>query len=142
MSLEFLLISLIGLFILISISLPLTDIGIESIKTTSDSIEIKSEMVKITNFIDDVYSDGIGSKRTIDVKLPRDTNIIFYKDSNLNKGIAIGSFDINNQSKSIEIQYNALNINGRLNIQKKTITRIVIEWNMDTDNIIIRSSSL
>ncbi|RBQ22586.1 hypothetical protein ALNOE001_18310 [Candidatus Methanobinarius endosymbioticus] len=126
-SLEFLLISFISILILISFSLHLSEIGIDSTMPTTELIAIKSEMIKIINCIDDVYADGIDSKRTINVEVPIDTNIIFYNDSIRKKEIAIGNIDIGNQIKSIELEFNALNIHNNWNIRKNTNTRIVIE---------------
>jgi hypothetical protein len=142
LSLEFLLVSLVSILLLISFSLPLTGIAVDSTIDSADSMEIKSEIVKITNFIDEVYSDGRGSKRIFDVKFPRNTNIIFYNDSFSENGVAIGNFDLYNDTKQIKIKFNAPNLNDVLNMKKKVITRIIVEWPMNTENIVIKSSNI
>ncbi|BBL61128.1 hypothetical protein MARBORIA2_13670 [Methanobrevibacter arboriphilus] len=139
LSIEFLLISLISILILVSISLPLTEIAVDSTLSTVKLLETKSEISKITNSIDDVYSDGVGSKRILYVEMPKETYLIFSNDSMLKKGIVTGNLDAFNYSKQIKIMFNADNINSRLNFKKNINYKVTIEWPIETENIILKN---
>ncbi|WP_225370644.1 hypothetical protein [Methanobrevibacter arboriphilus] len=138
LSIESLLISLISILILVSISLPLTEIAVDSTISSVKLLETKSEISKITNSIDDVYSDGIGSKRILYVGMPKETYLIFSNDSVLKKGIVTGDLDVFNHSKQIKIVFNADNINSRINFKKNINYKVTIEWPIDTENIILK----
>lgn len=140
LSLEFILISFVALLIFISITLPLTNIAVDSTLDATNSLETKSEILKITNAIDDVYSDGIGSKRTVYVEVPHDTSINFFNDIASNSGIASGNIILNNNTnKLIEVSYNANNCESNLNLKKRINTKIIIDWSSSSDKIIVRN---
>ena len=131
LSLEFLLISLIVILVFISISLPLAEIAISSTLDLSDSLETKSEILKITGAIDDVYSDGIGSRRVVYIEVPKDTSITFSKNPLSNTGIATADIDLNkniNNTKRIEVHFKANNSVNSLNLRKKSLTKVIVEW--------------
>ena len=139
LSIEFLLISLISILMIVSISLPLTEIAVDSTISSVKLLETKSEISKITNSIDDVYSDGVGSKRILYVEMPKETYLIFSNDSVLKKGTVAGNLDVFNYSKQIKIMFNADNINSRLNFKKNINYKVTIEWPIDTENIILKN---
>ncbi|MPL86177.1 hypothetical protein SDC9_32154 [bioreactor metagenome] len=138
LSIEFLLISFIFILMLVSISLPLTEIAIDSSISSVNLIETKSEILKIVNSIDDVYSDGVGSKRTLFVEMPRETNLKISKNQILNKGIAIGTLSSLNDSKTINITFDAINVDSIMNFKKSTNYKIIIEWPLNNENIIVK----
>ena len=131
LSLEFLLISLIVILAFISISLPLAEIAIGSTLDLSESLETKSEILKITGAIDDVYSDGIGSKRVVIVEVPKDIVISFSKDFLSNSGIATTYIDLNkstNNTKKIEVPFKANNSENTLILNKRVLTKVIVQW--------------
>jgi len=131
LSLEFLLISLVAILIFIGITLPLASIGIDSSLETSNMLEIKSEILKITKSIEDVYSDGIGSRRIVYVEVPKDTNLRFSKDPFTNKGLATAEVNLNyndNNIKTIEVPYKAETKDISLNLRKNVLTKVIVEW--------------
>ena len=140
LSLEFLLISFLAILILVSITLPLsnlvTDIGFDS----SNLLEIKSGVSKIANGIDSVYSNGAGSKRTIAVEVPKDVDIIFFKDSYHDTGLATVDYLLSDGSmKKIEISYKYLDLSSTLHLIKG-YNRIIIEWPVYSNKIIVYRS--
>jgi len=138
LSLEFILISFVAILIFVSISLPLTSIAIDSILDSTNAIETKSEILKIINSIDDVYSDGVGSKRIVFIEVPQDTTVHFYKNISSNTGIASGSMNLNNDViKVIEIPFKANNIHNTVILRKKVITKVTVEWR--EENIVVKN---
>jgi len=142
LSIEFLLISLVSILILVSISLPLTEIATDSTISTVNLLETKSEISKIANSIDDVYLDGVGSKRILYVKMPKETYLIFFHDITLNKGIATGNLNIFNNSKEIKTIFNANNVDSSLNFRENINYKVTIEWPMNSENIILKNVEL
>jgi len=138
MSLEFLLISFISIIIFISITLPLTNIAIESISDSINSIETKSEILKIVNCIDAVYSDGIGSKRAVFIEVPVDTTINFYQNTSSNFGIASGNINLRNNNKIINVDFKANNVESSIFLRKKFNTKVIIEWSNINDKISVK----
>lgn len=129
LSLEFILISLVAILIFISITLPLTSIAVDSTMDSANAIETKSELLKIVNCIDDVYSDGIGSKRIVFIKVPQDTTVNFYKNISSNTGIASVNINLsNNDNKFIEVPFKANNAESTITLRKKVITKVTVEW--------------
>ena len=139
-SLEFLLISFLAILIMVSITLPLANLGIDLLMDSSNSIEIKSEVSKIANGIDSVYSNGAGSKRTIAINVPKDVNIRFSKDINFEKGVATVNHILSDGStKKIEVSYKYPNLNTNL-LLTKGFNRIIVEWPTNNSEIIIYKS--
>jgi len=129
MSLEFMLISLVAILIFVSITLPLTNIAVDSTLDSANAIETKSELLKIVNCIDDIYSDGIGSKRVVYIEVPQDTTVHFYKNISSNTGVALGNINLNNSANKIsEVSFKANNVESTITLRKKVITRVTVEW--------------
>jgi len=140
LSLEFLLTSLVAILIFITISLPFAGIAIDSTFDIHDSLSVKSEISKINQGINEVYSNGAGSKRTIFIESPKDININFYKDTGANNGgYAITDITLSDGSiKTIKVFNNADNLESSIHLNKKTNTRVIIEWSQNSQNIIVR----
>lgn len=64
-SLEYLLIFAVSIILLIAFTLPLAEISIENTMDVSNSLNVKSELSKLSNAISLVYSEGQGSKQTV-----------------------------------------------------------------------------
>ena len=67
-SLEYMMIFTISLIILIVFTLPLAENSIKDTLDISDSLNVKSDLSKISNAIRQVYGEGQGSKQTIKIE--------------------------------------------------------------------------
>jgi len=140
LSLEYLLISFLTILILVTILLPLANLGIDLGLDSSNTLEIKSEVSKIANGIDSVYSNGAGSRRTIAIQVPKDINIRFSKDPNFEKGLATVNHVLSDGSlKKIELSYKYPNLNFDLHLTKGYNT-IIIDWPINSTEIIVYKS--
>jgi uncharacterized protein (UPF0333 family) len=137
LSLEFLLISFLAILILVSITLPLANLGIDLGFDSSASLEIKSELSKIANGVDSVYSNGAGSKRTIAIQVPKDLTVRFSKNPNSDEGLATVYNVLSDGSmKKIELSYKYPNLNFDLHLIKG-YNAIIIEWPLNSSEIIV-----
>ena len=140
LSLEFLLISFLAILILVSITLPLANLGLNLGLDSSNTLEIKSEVSKITNGIDSVYSNGAGSKRTIAIDVPIDTHVRFSKNPNSEMGLATVNHGLSDGSmKKIELSYKYPNLNFDLYLIKGYNT-VIVEWPVNSSQIIVYKS--
>ena len=140
LSLEFLLTSLIAILIFITISLPFASMAIDSTFDISDSLNIKSEISKINQGINEVYSNGAGSKRVVYIDCPKSIDINFYKNIGQNLGgYSIAYITLSDESiKTITVLNNADNLEGSIHLNKKINTPLIIEWPLDSPNINVR----
>ncbi|WP_405303553.1 class III signal peptide-containing protein, partial [Methanobrevibacter sp.] len=82
-SFEYLLIFAISLIILIIFTMPLLNQSIENTFDVYDSINVKSELSKIASSINEVYGEGQGSRRTVNIhavnsfKVSIDNNYVY-----------------------------------------------------------------
>ena len=137
LSLEFLLISFLVVLILVSITLPLANLGLDLGIDSSNMLEIKSEVSKITNEIDSVYSNGAGSKRTIAIEVPKDINIKFSKNPHTEIGLAtVDYFLSEGLVKKIELSYKYPDLNCNLYLIKG-YNKVIIEWPINSTEIIV-----
>lgn len=74
-ALEYLLIFAISLILLIVFTLPLTELAIEDTLDVSDTLNVKSDLSKISQTIKEVYGQGQGSKQTVNLVLSRDLKV-------------------------------------------------------------------
>lgn len=134
LSLELLLLSLITIILLSLILIPFVSYCSEIIIDTTSSLNIKSEMSKITNGINQVYTEGCGSKRVISLNLNKESFIVF-SPLNLKEGKATSSYRLsNNQLKNIEIIYKCPDLNTNLHLSKG-YNKVLIFWS-ENSNII------
>lgn len=139
LSLEFLLISFIAILILVSITLPLANLAIDFGFDTSNSLGIKSEISKIANGLDSVYSNGVGSKRTVAIEVPKNINIKFSKDTSSGTGLATFDYILSDGSvKKIEVDYRYPNLNCELHLIKGYNT-VIIEWPVNSEIIVYKA---
>ena len=71
-SLEYLLIFVVSLILLIAFTLPLAELTIGNTLDVSDTLNVKSDLSKVSQAIEEVYGQGQGSKHTIDVVASND----------------------------------------------------------------------
>lgn len=130
-SLEYILIFAISLIILMVFTLPLAEESIKNTLDVSDSLDIKYEQSKIVHAIKQVYGEGQGSKKTVNIQSPKKIKVNIasnYISCNLKLK--------NGQNKIVKENYKS-------NIKKTSITLtkgsnvIVVEWPMNADNMVV-----
>jgi uncharacterized protein (UPF0333 family) len=125
LSVEYLLIILVIILAFIAIVLPTLEFGINNSIDMTNIVKIKSECIKITNAVDIVYSNGIGSKKTVIIDIPHGTTIHFQDNK------AYFDYLLNDKSiKRVYLPYNCPNFSTSIAISKG-INKIAVEWDKD-----------
>ncbi|KZX14764.1 hypothetical protein [Methanobrevibacter curvatus] len=144
LSIELILILMITIIILITITLPILSTVIDTSLDGSDILESKAEISKLANAVDRVYSEGRGSKETVNLNLPWDLRVAIYSDGlylnqttpysklSFTHVLSDGSF------KTVEFNLSCGNLNEELYLSKG-INNIAVNWPLDTDAIEITS---
>ncbi|WP_432645389.1 class III signal peptide-containing protein [Methanobrevibacter sp.] len=130
-SLEYMMIFTISLIILIVFTLPLAENSIKDTLDISDSLNVKSDLSKISNAIRQVYGEGQGSKQTIKIE-SKNRIKINIEDSYISTSFKLKSNskkDIKNYVTS-NIQKTSISLDDRENI-------IVVDWPMNSKNMLI-----
>lgn len=126
-SLEYLLIFAVGLIILIVFTLPLLEESMGSTFDISNSIKVKSDLSRLSQAISQVYGQGQGSRRVIDLDI--DTPIkISIDDNYVSSKINLK----NNKIKEIKIPVKSKLKNNSFKLSKGKNT-FVIEWPVDSE---------
>ena len=122
LSLEYLLIFSISLILLVLLTIPFSNMAIETVTDISDSINVKSEMIDLKNSINNVYSEGQLSKRTVYINVNKEVEL------NIKEGIIYCNLNLhNNKTKSIKVSILDSNLNSTLKLNKGE-NKIIITW--------------
>lgn len=138
LSLEYVLIAMIGILLLTLISFPLVNFSIDASNDIVTSINVKNELNKISDGVNYCYYEGKGSKRTILLDFKNQTTVNFLLSSD-NESIIKSKIDLNKNTKKEII------INSNAPIQTKTISfnkgfsKIIIQWSSTTNRISVSS---
>ncbi|MDR3223864.1 MAG: class III signal peptide-containing protein [Methanobrevibacter sp.] len=129
LSIEYLLVVLTVILILIAITLPTLEFGVNNSIDMTNILKTKSECVKIADAVNIIYSNGAGSKKTIIVDIPKDTNLNFNS-----KNVY---FDYLLWDGGIKKIYLNCNYNDLTNIipLHRGVNKIIIEWSIISDKI-------
>ncbi len=130
-SLEYMLIFTISLIILIVFTLPLAENSIKYTLDISDSLNVKSDMLKIVNAIKQVYSEGQGSKQTIKFESKNKLKIT------ISDNCISTSFKLKSNSKKDIKEYVISNIKKTSISLNKGENVIIVEWPMNSENMLI-----
>lgn len=130
-SLEYLLIFAVSLIILIVFTLPLLQLGLENTMDVSQSLNAKSELSKLSNTISQVYAEGQGSKHTVYLNLDSTLNL---KISTSYISAAVKMSD--GKNKEIKLYHNSNFNSGSLFLEKGE-NKIIVEWPVDSEKMII-----
>lgn len=126
-SLEYLLIFAVSLIILIVFTLPLLEESMGSTFDISNSIKIKSDLSRLSQAINQVYGQGQGSKRIIDLDIDNPIKI------NIDNKCVSSKIKLkNNQIKEIKIPAKSKLKNNSFKLSKGKNT-LVIEWPVDSE---------
>lgn len=121
-SLEYLLVISISLIILISFTMPLLEFAISNTLDVSDSLNVKSDMSKISSAISQVYGEGQGSRQTV---------VVFadspYKIS-VSKNTLSATVKLNDKSSNVIKTFHNSNFGSYSIDIVKGKNRLVIEW--------------
>ena len=69
-SLEYLLIFVISLIIMISFTMPMTELSVKNTLDVSDSLNMKAQLSKIAHAIEQVYGEGQNSRHSVNIDSP------------------------------------------------------------------------
>ena len=128
-ALEYLLIFTVSLLLLIVFTLPLTELTMENALDISDTLEVKSDLSKISFAIQQVYGEGQGSKQSVFINVPKDIGIAV--DSN---GISTNLKLKNSSNKAIKVNYNSKLPKTGITLKKGQNT-LVVEWPVNSKNM-------
>ncbi|WP_409199361.1 hypothetical protein [Methanobrevibacter sp. DSM 116169] len=129
LAIEFLMLFSLILLFLITFTLPLTDLTIQNNMDLDKSLSTKHELFKIADSINQVYSQGSGSKKTIILNL-KENIIVNINDDKLKADILLS----NNKSKKFEIDVNFNGISSDIILNKGKNT-IFISWNENSNKM-------
>lgn len=129
LSIEYLLIVFISILILIAITLPTLEFGISNYMDMTNILKIKSEAVKITEAVNNIYYNGIGSRKTVTVDVPKDTTL--HLDS---KNAYFDYMLSDGDMKRVYLNNKCPDLINTLELSKGT-NKIVVEWSINSDRI-------
>ena len=132
-SLEYILIFTVSLIILMVFTLPLAEQSLEMTFDVSDSLNVKSDISKISQAIKEVYGEGQESMHTVNVNSNKKIKITItnsYVSCNLKLK--------NNENKQI-MQYVNSNIKKTSLTLHKGDNALVVQWPRNSENIIVYS---
>lgn len=121
-SLEYLLIFAVSILILIAFTLPLTEFALEKTLDTSNTLNAKSELSKLSHAISQVYSEGQGSKQTLYLNLDESLNV---KVTNSYLSTVCTMKD--GKTKQLKLNHNS-NLNSGSIFLDKGENKIIVEW--------------
>lgn len=130
-SLEYLLIFAVSLIVLIAFTLPLLEGSMSNTFDVSDSLNVKSDLSKLSYAIKQVYGQGQGSRITVDLDINRPVKI------NIANNYVSSKIKLNNnQYKEIKIPVKSKLKNNSFKLSNGKNT-FVIEWPVESENMII-----
>lgn len=130
-SLEYLLIFAISFIILIAFTLPLAELSIENTIDITNSINTKADLSKIASQINQVYSEGQGSKHSVFIKVKENIKVKIEKNK------ISANLKLNNGN------YKKIKISQKSNLKSTSLylyegkNMVVVEWPVSSENMII-----
>ena len=121
-SLEYLLIFAVSLILLITFTLPIAEFGLEKTLDVSNTLNVKSEISKMSNAISQVYSEGQGSKQTLYLNLNKAVSV------KITNSYLSTSFKLSDgKTKVIKLNHESNLDSGSMFLDKGE-NKIIIEW--------------
>lgn len=134
-SLEYVIIIMIGILVLIFISFPLVNLAIDNSNDVIDSINCKNELTKVADSINYCYSSGRGSKRVVLLEFNKNVTVNFFEDIN-SKSIIKSEISLNNEIKTITVSTNAEIVSKKIQFSKG-FNKVIIKWDENSNSIIV-----
>ncbi|MDO5849193.1 MAG: hypothetical protein Q4P18_06640 [Methanobrevibacter sp.] len=132
MSVEILFLFAVSIILLLVFTLPLTQMAIENNLDVSNILNVKSSVLQLANGIDDVYAQGMGSKKVITIESPADLSILI-KPRSISTEISLHDGKI----KKFSNNHKAENAFSNLNLDKG-VNKVLICWPDDSANIVVK----
>ena len=128
-SLEYMLIFAVSLILLVAFTLPLADLTIQNTLDVSDSLDVKSDLSKLSAAIESVYGQGQGSKQSVNI-ISKDSHRIDVSDSHVSCRLKLND----GTSKLVDVDCNSNLKRTSIPIGKGTNT-IIVEWPVGSENM-------
>ena len=128
-SLEYLLIFTVSLILLIIFTFPLAHVAIENTLDVSDTLEVKSDLSKITQAIEKVYGQGQGSRQSVNIDSSGDMKI------DIANNCISSNLKLKDSSNKVEkIYFKSTLPKSNLYISKGENT-IIVEWPLNSESM-------
>lgn len=128
-ALEYLLIFAISLILLTVFTLPLTEQTIENTLDVSDSLNVKSDLSKISQAVQEVYGQGQGSKQTVSVVPSKDLKVS-VEDNHISCSFKLKDGQIKEEKEYFKSTLEESDI-----YLKKGENSVVVEWPDNSENM-------
>ena len=128
-SLEYMLIFAISLILLAVFTLPLTERTIENTLDVSDTLDVKSDLSKMSLAVKEVYGQGQGSKQTIHIVSSKDLQV------DVADNYISCTLKLNNGQTKTEKMYFKSTLEKSSIYLKKGENSIVVEWPENCENM-------
>ena len=130
-SLEYMLIFAVSIIILIALTLPLVEFGLEKTLDVSNSLNDKSELSKLSSAVSQVYGEGQGSKQTVYLNLNDPINVKIS-----NSYISAKYVMKDGKTKDFKLNHNSNLDSGSLFLDKGE-NKIIVEWQVGSEQMVI-----
>ncbi|WP_292893825.1 class III signal peptide-containing protein [Methanobrevibacter sp.] len=128
-SLEYLLIFSISLILLIVFTLPLVEQSIQNTLDVSESMNMASDLSKLSQAIQTVYGQGQGSRQSVDIISQRSNTI------NIASNYATCDMELKDKShKLVKVDFNSNLPRTSVQINKGT-NKIIVDWPSGSENM-------
>ena len=124
-SLEYLLIFAISIIILTAFTLPLTEFALEKTLDTSNTLNAKGELSKLSNAITQVYGEGEGSRQTLHLTLDESINVKVTSSY-----LSTSYIMKDGTKKQLKLDHES-NLNSGSLFLDKGENKIIVEWPID-----------
>ena len=130
-SVEYMLIFTISLILLISFTMPLAELSVKNTLDVSDSLNMKAQMSKIAQAVEQVYGEGQNSRHTADIDSPAPVKL------DISGNYISCSMKLKDNSKKL------IRVSADSNLEKSSLllekgeNSIVVEWPENSENMII-----
>lgn len=126
-SLEYMLIFAIALILLMVFTFPIAELTVKNTLDISDTLKVKSDLCELSHAIEQVYSQGQGSKQTVYIDSPGDIRIDIDA-----RGVSC-NFKLKDNSKKL------IKVNHESNLEKSSVSlkkgmnAVVVQWPENND---------
>ena len=128
-ALEYMLIFAVSLILLIVFTLPLADLMISNTLDVSDTLDVKSDLSEIADAVKQVYGQGQGSRKTVDIDSSRDIKV------NVANTYVSSSLKLNDGTiKTEKVYFTSTLEKSNFNIERG-LNSVVVEWPKSSENM-------
>lgn len=126
-SLEYMLIFAIALILLMVFTFPMAELTVKNTLDISDTLKVKSDLLELSHAIEQVYSQGQGSKQTVYIDSPGDIRI------DIDRSKVSCNFKLKDNSKKL------IKVNHESNLEKSSVSlkkgmnAVVVQWPENND---------